>query len=154
LETNRHTRYQGAILRDQAILLIAHKEHESGNSYWVIPGGGRMDGETAEECVRREMKEETHLDVRVLRKLLDEPALTADAYQRLKTYLCEPIGGEAKPGYEPEVEANSFYSISEVKWFNLRDESQWDTSLITDPITYPQLQRIKLALGDTLGRKE
>jgi ADP-ribose pyrophosphatase YjhB (NUDIX family) len=55
----RHTRYQGAIIKDDKILLIKHTEHESGRSYWVIPGGGREADETEMACVRREMLEET-----------------------------------------------------------------------------------------------
>ena len=58
-------RYQGAILRDAHILLVLHREHMGGRSYWLLPGGGREDCETEVECVIREMKEETGLDVKV-----------------------------------------------------------------------------------------
>ena len=51
----RHTRYQGAIIKDDQILLIKHTEHASGRSFWVIPGGGREPGETEMACVAREM---------------------------------------------------------------------------------------------------
>jgi 8-oxo-dGTP diphosphatase len=63
---NRYTRYQGAIVRNHSILLIRQRENESGRSYWILPGGGIEPGETEEDCVRREMKEETNLDVRVV----------------------------------------------------------------------------------------
>ena len=43
---NRPTRYQGAIVRGNHILLIQHREHASRRSYWLLPGGGREDGET------------------------------------------------------------------------------------------------------------
>jgi 8-oxo-dGTP pyrophosphatase MutT (NUDIX family) len=71
---NRYTRYQGAIVRNHSILLIRHRENESGRSYWILPGGGIEPGETEEDCVRWEMKEETNLDVQVSALLLDEPA--------------------------------------------------------------------------------
>jgi 8-oxo-dGTP pyrophosphatase MutT (NUDIX family) len=71
---NRYTRYQGAIVRNHSILLIRQRENESGRSYWILPGGGIEPGETEEDCVRREMKEETNLDVQVSALLLDEPA--------------------------------------------------------------------------------
>lgn len=144
--TNRHTRYQGAILQDQRILLIKHRFRDTGQGYWVIPGGGRLDGESAEDCVHREMKEETHLDVRIVGLLLDEQASEQDIYKRLMTFQCEPVGGKARPGVEPELEANSVYSISEVKWFRLWDESEWDDDLRRDQITYPILQRIRAAI--------
>ena len=99
---NRITRYQGAIYQDHSILLITHRIHETGREYWVIPGGGLEDGETEEECVAREMKEETYLDVRVERLLVHEPGHPDGIYKFRKTYLCTPIGGEAQPGFEPE----------------------------------------------------
>lgn len=59
----RHTRYQGAIIQNDKMLLIQHTEHTSRRSYWVIPGGGREAGETEMACVIREMWEETNLPV-------------------------------------------------------------------------------------------
>lgn len=67
----RHTRYQGAIIQDDKILLIRHTEHASGRSFWVIHGGGREAGETEMACVAREMWEETNLVVQVERLLVE-----------------------------------------------------------------------------------
>ena len=64
-----YTRCQGAIIRDHQILLITHQERDTGRSYWVIPGGGLESGETPEQCTRREMQEETGLEVQVNRLL-------------------------------------------------------------------------------------
>jgi 8-oxo-dGTP pyrophosphatase MutT (NUDIX family) len=143
----RTIRYQGAILRDHSILLIKHRHHDDGREIWVIPGGGQEPGETEEECVQREMQEETHLQVWVERLLLDEPAYPGGIYKRRKTYLCTPIGGRAQPGYEPEPDAAQAYAITEVAWFDLQDETSWDPLAVRDPITYPQLLRIRAALG-------
>jgi 8-oxo-dGTP pyrophosphatase MutT (NUDIX family) len=143
----RSIRYQGAILRDEYILLIQHREHASGHSYWLLPGGGREDGETEEQCVLREMKEETGLDVKVERLLMDEPEHPGGAYQRHKTYLCTILSGEAQPGYEPEPEVAALYRIAAVSWFNLRDEASWGEKVISDPFTYPEMKRIREILG-------
>ena len=129
------------------MLLIRHQRHATGESYWVIPGGGLETGETAEECVIREMKEETGLQVRVLELLLDCAASPGDPYQRLRTYLCAPAPGEAKPGYEPEPVAAASHSIVEVKWFDLRDETGWDPDMIADQFTYPQMRAVRQQLG-------
>jgi 8-oxo-dGTP pyrophosphatase MutT (NUDIX family) len=145
--TEREIRYQGAIVEDDRILLIKHMPLDGGSPYWLIPGGGIEPGETEIECVQREMKEETKLDGEVVRLVLDEPGFPDEPYRRLKTYLCKPIGGEAKPGYEPELEAAGDYAISEVKWFDLEDTSGWGTLVINDPFTYPQLMRIRAELG-------
>ncbi|MFL5807311.1 MAG: NUDIX hydrolase [Roseiflexaceae bacterium] len=110
----RITRYQGAIIRDHHILLIKQTEHTSGRSYWLIPGGGIELGETEEACVRREMQEETCLQIHVQYLLLDEAALPGGFYKRLKTYVCQIMDGEARPGYEPEPEAANEYGITDV----------------------------------------
>ncbi len=78
---SRKIRYQGAIINDHQILLVRHAEHVSGRSYWIIPGGGIEAGETEEECVQREMLEETNLRVEVERLLLDEEGIRGGIYQ-------------------------------------------------------------------------
>ena len=148
----RHTRYQGLIIQDHKILLIQHTQLATDLSYWVIPGGGLEEPETEEECVIREMKEETNLDVKVERLLIDEPAHPDGIYKWRKSYLCTPIAGEASPGYEPEPEAAANYSISAVRWFNLLDLSEWSDIFIQDPYTYPQLVNLRIILGYASGK--
>jgi ADP-ribose pyrophosphatase YjhB (NUDIX family) len=143
----RHTRYQGLIIKDRRVLLIKHGEHATGRGYWVIPGGGIDGNESEEQCVVREMKEETNLEVKVAGLLFEEPGHPEEAYHWPKTYLCKPISGEASPGYEPELEAAENYAITEVGWFDLQDESDWEPELIGEPITYPQLVKARRKLG-------
>jgi predicted dehydrogenase/ADP-ribose pyrophosphatase YjhB (NUDIX family) len=143
----RVTRYQGAIVRDDHVLLIRHEMHDGSNTYWLLPGGGREPRETRETCVKREMLEETHLKVQIERLLVDEVAHPESMYGRRRTYLCTPVGGEAQPGSEPEPDAAAAYAIAEVAWFDLRDESGWPTLLLQDPFTYPQMRQIRAALG-------
>lgn len=60
---------------------------------WVIPGGGIDDGETPEEAVVREVKEETGLDVSVKRKTglyLPANLFTSTAH----VFECEVLGGD------------------------------------------------------------
>jgi drug/metabolite transporter (DMT)-like permease/ADP-ribose pyrophosphatase YjhB (NUDIX family) len=144
---NERIRYQGVILRDSKVLLIRHQEHASGRDYWVIPGGGRLDGESEEHCVKREMKEETHLDVAVQRLLLDERIESDYGLHHHKTYLCDLISGNARPGYEPEIEASQHYAIVEVGWFDLRDETTWGEKVLNDRFTYPLMRKLRVELG-------
>ena len=143
----RHTRYQGLIIQDHKILLIRHTQHSTNRSYWVIPGGGIEQPETEEECVIREMKEETNLDVIIEKLAFDEPAHPVGIYKWRKSFICRPIGGEASPGYEPEPEAAADYSISAVRWIDLDDESDWGENLRQDQYTYPQLAKLRELLG-------
>jgi ADP-ribose pyrophosphatase YjhB (NUDIX family) len=144
---SRKVRYQGAILQGSQLLLIQHREHTSGRFYWVLPGGGQETGESEEECVHREMQEETGLEVKVERLLIDEPETPGGAYQRHHTYLCTIISGTPKPGYEPEEEAAAKYQIAQVGWFDLCDEAGWGEIVRSDPFTYPQLKNLQRILG-------
>ena len=58
----RDCRYR-AIVEDDRILLIEHRVRESGRGYWVPPGRRIEAGESEEQCVRREVLEETGLDL-------------------------------------------------------------------------------------------
>lgn len=144
---NRIIRYQGAIIHDEKILLIRQRHYDTGRSYWLLPGGGIEEGESEEECVRREMHEETNLHVLVERLLLDQPAESGAVYKQRKTFLCSVLSGTATPGYEPEEDAAASYGIVEVGWFDLRDENGWPALIKADSISYPQLLAVQKALG-------
>ncbi len=145
LPQGRGTRYQGAIVRGGQILLIRHHEHASGRSYWLLPGGGIEPGETAEQCVQREMQEETGLTVRVER-LLFEVASHGEVYQRHQTYLCTPVAGEAAPGYEPEPEVADVYAITGVRWVTIDDDASWGDEIQGDGITLANMRRVQQSL--------
>jgi 8-oxo-dGTP diphosphatase len=143
----RYTRYEGVIVRDDLLLLIRHLHHESGRTYWLFPGGGKEAGETEEDCLRREMQEETNLVVQIDRLLIDQDTEPDADYVRRKMFLCHPISGTASPGFEPELEAAAEYGIAEVRWFDLREPGKWDPLLVSDVLTYPLLLQVRHELG-------
>jgi 8-oxo-dGTP pyrophosphatase MutT (NUDIX family) len=141
--SRRTTRYQAAIVRDGRVLLIQHRVHATGIGHWLLPGGGRENGEAEEQCVVREVREETGLEVAVER-LLFAAAVPGDrVYDERKTYLCRVIAGEASPGVEPEPEHSAVYAISETRWVDFRDPSSWGDAIVLDGKTYPELLRIR-----------
>ena len=54
-------RHAGILIHENQILLIHRKKNSY--EYWVIPGGGREEGETGEQTVIREILEETGISV-------------------------------------------------------------------------------------------
>jgi len=52
----------GVVFRGEKVLLVRRK-HPPNQDRWAIPGGKVEFGETLRDALRREMKEETNLDV-------------------------------------------------------------------------------------------
>jgi ADP-ribose pyrophosphatase YjhB (NUDIX family) len=50
---------------DQTLLLLHAEDPVGGKRWWVTPGGGLESGETFEEAARRELREETGLDLSI-----------------------------------------------------------------------------------------
>lgn len=101
------------IIRDGKILLMHRIKRK--REYFVIPGGGVETGETWEETLIREVKEETSMDV-VDYKLLfmanAAPGRKKDPY-----FVCS-VSGEAVLGGE-EREFNSVENFYELIWVPL-----------------------------------
>jgi predicted acetyltransferase/ADP-ribose pyrophosphatase YjhB (NUDIX family) len=80
--------------RDGKVLVI--RRHLDGRDYAVLPGGGIEDGETAEEAVVRELREECSLDGTVAELLLEgDHGGRSTSYFRISDVDGEPVlGGE------------------------------------------------------------
>ncbi|HFJ9272668.1 MULTISPECIES: NUDIX domain-containing protein [Bacillus cereus group] len=91
IENIMQVRVTGILIEDEKVLLVKQKV---ANRDWSLPGGRVENGETLEEAMIREMREETGLEVKI-KKLLyvcDKP----DASPSLLhiTFLLERIEGE------------------------------------------------------------
>ncbi|MET9142949.1 NUDIX hydrolase [Streptomyces sp. NPDC004042] len=62
-----HTRVTGVVIEDDKVLLL--NQDTEGPRSWSLPGGKVEDGETLEEALVREMREETGAEVEVGRLL-------------------------------------------------------------------------------------
>ena len=79
---------RGVVERGGKILL----SYVPSADYYVLPGGGLEDGETAEECVVRELAEETG----VVARAVSEFAVVNEYYESVRYethyFVCEAIG--------------------------------------------------------------
>lgn len=87
--------------------VIRNKEYQE---YYTFPGGHLEEGETLEEGVIREIKEEFGIDVKVIKKLyeLENDKLNMKEY----FFLCEYIEGEFGTGDGEEFSNNPKYKDS------------------------------------------
>ncbi len=62
-----------------------------------FPGGKIEPGETAEQCVVREVAEEVGMDVRPTALFPLIEYATADTFLRIQPFLCTPVSGHPRP---------------------------------------------------------
>ena len=69
-----------AVVFDEAGRILLHRRTDNGN--WGLPGGALEIGESADQCVVREVKEETGFDVEVVRLIgiYSDPSHTTITY--------------------------------------------------------------------------
>ena len=86
------------------------KRNKDYEEYYTFPGGHLEEGETLEEGVIREIKEEFGIDVKVVRNLyeLENNKLNMKEY----FFLCEYIDGEFGTGEGEEFSNNPEYKDS------------------------------------------
>lgn len=85
--------------------------------YWEFPGGKREPGETPQQCVQREMLEETGLAVRINQPLRAILHADTDITVELQAFLCEPA--QSSPGL-PEVRGAADHELRWVQIGELR----------------------------------
>ena len=83
-------------------ILLALRGKPPSQGMWGLPGGVVEVGETLEEAVVREIKEETSVDVEPIKLITIFDTIRRDKEGRIKThfilfeYLCKYLGGEVK----------------------------------------------------------
>ena len=76
------------IIQDGKILLT----HELNSGWWLLPGGGMEEGETPEECVIREVEEETGVIVRLREQFLILHEYYEEYRYTSHYFICEVTG--------------------------------------------------------------
>lgn len=124
----------GGVIVDRGRTVLIRRGTEPLRGEWSIPGGTIEIGETLEEAVRRELREETGLAVRVLelielfdRIYMENAASSAQDKKKpryhyvIADYLCELIGGEPRAG--SDVTDLAFAREDELAKFRLTEKA-------------------------------
>jgi 8-oxo-dGTP diphosphatase len=122
----------GGVIIDNGRALLIRRGSEPLRGEWSIPGGTLELGESLQEGVARELREETGLQVRVLelievfdrifpseRAALSEPERLPRFHFVIVDYLCERISGEACAG--SDVTDVAFSTEDELEKFGLTE---------------------------------
>ena len=93
----------------------------NGKEYYVLPGGGVENNETLEETVKRELKEEFSVDIKVIGYLgINEFDTSINHF-----FHCEIVNGTPKLGGE-ELENNSENNYYEIREINIDDINKYE----------------------------
>jgi 8-oxo-dGTP diphosphatase len=98
-------------------LLLIKRRTLPFKGYWALPGGRVDPGETVEQTIVREVKEETGLDVTVVQKIGEyheqgvQDGVEYDYYPAC--FLVKTLGGEMKK-QESEIEEIKLFSLNKV----------------------------------------
>lgn len=104
-------RVAAIIVRKDKILLAKHERE--GVGYWVLPGGGVDYGETAEEALVRELKEEADLDIRVNNLVMVNDSVPPDKHRHIINlyFTADITGGKLKLGHDPRLVGMQFVPL-------------------------------------------
>ncbi|HEX6164421.1 MAG TPA: NUDIX hydrolase [Vicinamibacterales bacterium] len=108
----------GAVIVRDGKALIVKRAHEPRKGEWSLPGGLLELGESLQDAVRREIKEETSLDVEVGPVIETFDRVHRDDAGRIRyhfviiDFVCWPGGGEAVPG--SDADAVAWVTASEI----------------------------------------
>lgn len=98
-------------------ILLIKRRTVPFRGYWALPGGRVDPGETVEQTILREVKEETGLDVAIVIKIGDyheqgvQEGVAYDYYPAC--FLVKVVGGEIRK-QESEIEEIKLFSLKDV----------------------------------------
>jgi len=110
-----HFHVTAGLLQQDGMVLITKRpagSHLAG--YWEFPGGKQEVGETLEECLEREMKEELGVDVRAGECLLNVDHEYENRIISLYLFQCIHLSGELNP-----------LACEEIRWVHPEDLRQF-----------------------------
>lgn len=115
------------IVNDRGEFFLAKRGRDARNESgkWEFPGGGVEFGETIEETIIREMKEEYDIDIEIIELLGVNNHIIPDEKQHwvAPSFICKIIQGTPRIREPHKCEA--------IGWFSLEDISCMDISLVT-----------------------
>ncbi len=101
-------------LADGRLILVRQYRHAARQSLWELVAGGMEPGETVRQSARRELREETGFDARVVKPLLDffpSPGILTEKMHLVEAWNLTP--SQKQPDADERIETG-FFSLHQV----------------------------------------
>ncbi|WP_433581272.1 NUDIX domain-containing protein [Paenibacillus amylolyticus] len=115
-----------AVVMDARKVLITKRRDEDGTpGLWEFPGGKLEGSESLERCLRREIKEELNINIKVRKYFRESVFQTEKATYRIMAFFAKHINGDIQLNVHDEA-----------KWVDIADLNQY--SFLPADVTFVQ----------------
>ena len=94
MDNRRNVKVAAAVIRDGNLVFATQRGYGKYRDFWEFPGGKIEPGETLEEALVREIREELGTEVEVGELLMTEEYDYPDFHLSMDCFLCSLRGGE------------------------------------------------------------
>lgn len=120
----------GAVVFDGSRVLLIERRQEPLQGWWTLPGGLVEAGERLDQALRREVLEETGLEVEpltvaaIFERIIKDDAGRAEYHYVIVDYLCRRAGGELRWGSD----------VADARWVELAEIPRLKVAPGTPPV--------------------
>jgi 8-oxo-dGTP diphosphatase len=114
------------LVEKEGSFLLGKRDKPNYRGYWVVPGGGVRWGETIQEAAAREIREETGLDIELVKLIGHKEVfnLAEDYHTVVFFHLARPVRGELNPS--GDISDAGFFSIEQIQHMdNVAESAVW-----------------------------
>lgn len=131
-EGKKRINVSAAVMQKDGKFFVAQRRADKDfGGYWEFPGGKWEPGETPEECLARELREEFEIETEITDFLLENTHDYGSVEVRMMTYGVKHLSGEFKLSEHDDA-----------RWLELSEFDEYEFC----PADYPIIEHLKSCL--------
>ncbi|KYH28105.1 MULTISPECIES: 8-oxo-dGTP diphosphatase MutT [Clostridium] len=105
-----------AIMKHDNKIFITRRSYGEFKDMWEFPGGKIEDGETQEEALIREIKEELELDIKISKYLTTIDYDYPNFHLTMHCFICDICGGELHLNAHNDAKWVNLDEVDNLRW--------------------------------------